>query len=301
MHFEHDPATDRTVNLADGRTLGYAEFGDPDGFPVLNNHGGLMCRFDVEPVAADAADLGVRIISPDRPGIASSGPKPGRDTLDWANDVAELLDSLGIDRFATMGWSMGGQYALAVAHGLGDRVVATAVIAGCPPLDDEATFAELNEMDRKLTKLSHEHPAAARTEFALLGKLEGLFPERMAKLSSRKESPSDRAVTVDHADWMGANLAAAASEPHGLVEEYLAWVQPWRFELAEIGGPVSIWQGTEDTLVPPSWGERLAAGVSGAELHAIDGEGHLIALTHRAEVLRSLLAAAGISSGPSAG
>lgn len=292
MSYVHDPTIDRTMTLADGRVLGWSELGDPDGFPVLNNHGGLVCRLDVE-LAHDAARaMGVRIVSPDRPGIATSDRRPERDTLDWADDVAELLDHLGIVELGNMGWSMGGQYALAVAHRLGGRVRATAVIAGCPPLDDASTFAELNDMDTRLTKMSADHPALARTTFAALGRLEGMFPERMAKLSTRRSGSADRAATLDHADWLGAIMSAAARDAHGMVDEYRAWVRPWRFGLADVAGPVAIWQGSDDDLVPAAWGERLAAAVPGAQLHRLDGEGHLIGVTHRTEVLRDLLATA---------
>ena len=93
--FGHDTSTDRVLELRDGRTLGYSEFGDPGGAPVLNCHGGLVCRFDVEPCARRARGLGARVISPDRPGVGSSDRKPGRATVDWADDARELLDALG--------------------------------------------------------------------------------------------------------------------------------------------------------------------------------------------------------------
>ena len=109
---------DRVVRLLDGRSMGYAEFGARDGFPVVNAHGGLACRFDVASAAPVAAACGIRLISPDRPGVGLSDPRPGRTVLDWAQDVAELLDQLDVDRFAVMGWSMGGQYAAAVGHAL---------------------------------------------------------------------------------------------------------------------------------------------------------------------------------------
>jgi pimeloyl-ACP methyl ester carboxylesterase len=289
MSFEHDGATDHTFTLSDGRTLGYSELGDPGGYPILNNHGGLVCRLDVEPAAADARRLGIRLIAPDRPGVATSDRRPGRDTLDWADDVTELLDGLGVGQLATMGWSMGGQYALAVAHQLGERVTATAVIAGCPPLDDPATFAELNKLDRAFTELSRDHPAMARTKFAALRVLEDHLPGLMAKLDGRKESPADRTATHDHADFMGAILAAGLADADGVIDEYLAWVKPWRFELSAIGGPVAVWQGGADTLVPPAWGARLAAAIPGATLHELPDEGHLIAITHRADILADLL------------
>jgi len=287
--YTHDDTTDNSLTLADGRTLGYSEFGDPDGYPVLNNHGGLLCRFDIELAHDDATQIGVRIISPDRPGVGTSDNKPGRDTLDWTDDVAELLTALGIDEFANVGWSMGGQYAIAVAHRFGPRVGATAVIAGCPPLDDETTFGQLNAMDQKLTHLSQNHPKAAGTEFAAIAKLERHFPDRMAKLNSKKWAISDQDVAKANSEWMAATMVEALRQPAGMVEEYCAWIRPWRFALEDVTGSVTIWQGTEDTLVPPPWGARLADEIPDATLHSVEGEGHMIAVSRRAEVLQDLL------------
>jgi pimeloyl-ACP methyl ester carboxylesterase len=76
---------------------------------VFSWHGGLVCRLDASPVDDAARVLGVRIISPDRPGVGLSDRSAGRSTFDWARDVEELLDRLGVERFACSGWSMGGR------------------------------------------------------------------------------------------------------------------------------------------------------------------------------------------------
>lgn len=114
-----DPGpSDDVIEVGDGRRLGYATFGDPDGAPVLNCHGGLVSRTDVAPSDAVARELGLRIISPDRPGIGLTDRLPGHGIGDWARtDVAALVDHLGLDRFSVMGWSAGGPHALAVADG----------------------------------------------------------------------------------------------------------------------------------------------------------------------------------------
>ena len=57
------------VTLADGRDLAYEEYGNPDGFPVLSFHGGLSSRLDAAPAHEAAVLMGVRLLSPDRPGI----------------------------------------------------------------------------------------------------------------------------------------------------------------------------------------------------------------------------------------
>jgi pimeloyl-ACP methyl ester carboxylesterase len=87
-------AEDRVLRLRDGRQLGFAQYGDPNGAVVVNAHGGLACRLDVAAAAPVALDAGVRVISPDRPGIGLSDPAPGRTILYWAGDVDELMNQL---------------------------------------------------------------------------------------------------------------------------------------------------------------------------------------------------------------
>ncbi|MFI5047137.1 MAG: alpha/beta fold hydrolase [Acidimicrobiia bacterium] len=280
----------RTITLADGRTLGYAEYGAPGGAPVVNCHGGLMCRLDVAPAHDDLVRLGARVISPDRPGIGASDRSPGRSTADFAADVAELLDALGIERTAVMGWSFGGQYAIGVAARLPDRVTRLAVIAGCLPLDDPATFGELNAMDRRYTWLSRHARPGARVMFSALSMFARRAPARVAEREA-KHSPEPDAVALRAAgDWFGRALAEGTRNPAGVVDDYLAAVAPWGFVAGEVQVPSLVHQGSADSLVPPSWAARLAAAIPRAQVKAYEGEGHMIALSRRAEIVGELLA-----------
>ncbi len=288
--FTHDAAVDHVVELRDGRRLGYAVYGDPDGVPILNCHGGLVCRFDVEPCADDFRTLGVSVVSPDRPGVGLSDRRPGHSTADWADDARELLDALGVDRLAVMGWSLGGQYAAAIAALLGDRVTRAAIIAGCLPLDNDATFAQLNSLDRRLARLSTRAAPLARVAFAASAMLARRAPERYANISAKRSPASDAAVLRANAEWFGRAVAEAAKDSAGMVDEYRAFVGTWGFRLEDIGVPVHVYQGTLDELVPPSWASDIATTIPNAELTTFDGEGHMIAISHRADVVRDLLA-----------
>lgn len=278
-----------TLRLSDGRTLGYRCFGAPQGPVVVNCHGGLVCGLDVAPFDALARDLGVRIVSPDRPGLGESSPAPGRSTGDWAADVAALLDAVGADRAFMFGWSMGGQYALACAALLADRVAATAVIAGCRPLADDATFRELNAMDRRFTALARHHPNIAAATFRALGGVARHTPVAWAHLTLRAAQP-DEASTLEALPDPGIAAAAAAALEggDGMVEEYRAWVRPWGFAAADIPGPVTFWHGDADELVPPAWSATLAQTVPQGRLKRVAGAGHFLSYTHTAEILRAL-------------
>src|SRR3954471_15439771 len=124
------------IRLDDGRTLAYAEWGDPDGWPVLGCHGSPSSRLerhveDPEPSGRG----GVRLVAPAGPGCGRSEPSPGRRVLDWPGDVAQLLEHLGIARLAVLSLSRGAAYAPGCAHVLGDRVHAVGILGGAPPPD----------------------------------------------------------------------------------------------------------------------------------------------------------------------
>jgi pimeloyl-ACP methyl ester carboxylesterase len=287
--FQHDAAVDHVLELRDGRRMGYSVYGDPDGSPILNCHGGLLCRFDVEPCADEFRRLGVAVVSPDRPGVGLSDRKPGHSTADWTDDARELLDALQVERCAVMGWSLGGQYAAAVAARLGDRVSRAAVIAGCPPLDDPQRFAELNQLDRRLAQLSRRARPAARVAFRATAALGRRSPARFARFEAKHSPAADAAVIRAHDEWFARAVAEGGRDSAGMVDEYRAFTGPWGFRLADIAVPVHVYQGTVDTLVPPAWAEQLHAAIAGSALTTYEGEGHMIALTHRADVVRDLV------------
>ncbi len=285
----HAAAVDHVIRLSSGRRLGYAMYGDPDGVPVLSCHGGLVGRLDVELADGDARDLGACIISPDRPGVGLSDRAPGHNTVDWADDARQLIDQLGLDHVAVMGWSLGGQYALAVSARLAGRVSRTALIAGCVPLDDAVNRSQLPAADNRLARLSVRARPAARAVFATMATAARLRPTRFARLSSRDVCPADRAIFLAESDWFGRAVADALGDTRGEVDEYRAMVAPWGFAPEEVVGPVDLWQGDADTMVPPTWAVELKRRLPRATLTSLAGQGHLIAVTHRRDVLASLL------------
>jgi pimeloyl-ACP methyl ester carboxylesterase len=282
---------DRVVDIGAGRQLGYREYGRPDGAPVVNCHGGLVCGLDIAAFDDVARDAGIRLVSPDRPGLVRSDPAPDRTTAEWADDVAAMLDALSIESAGVLGWSMGGQYALACAARLPDRITNTVVIAGALPLDDEKTFSQLNAMDRRLTRLSLHHPHVASATFRTLGEIARHTPEVWAHLTTRGAVPDEASALDALPDPAIANAAAAALEGGaGMVEEYCAWVRPWGFALEDVAGTVTIWHGDADELVPPAWGKELATRIPNARLELRAGEGHFLGYVNQEQVLAEFIA-----------
>ena len=280
---------DAVIDLGRRRRIGYATFGDPDGRPVVNCHGGLLSRNDCAPMDAVARELGLRLISPDRPGIGLTDRLPGHDIVDWArSDLRDLVDTLELERFRVMGWSAGGQHALAVAHVLGDRVDRVAVVAGCLPIDDLARRAELSGLDRRLLRWSEKAPPAARAYFRLTRLLATRAPERLVAMSAAELEGDEHGALAEHASWFAHTMAEGSHDPAGLVDDYRAYGAPWGFRPEDVDVPVVIHHGTEDRLVPVAWAGELARRLPDATATTYPGVGHLIAVTRAREILTSI-------------
>lgn len=261
------------------------EYGDPGGHPVINCHGGLVCRLDIQPASPAAEAAGIRIISPDRPGIGLSSAYPGRTISDWVADAAALADQLGLERFSVLGWSMGAPYALACAAHLADRVCSVVVVGGGVPLDWPCAGGEFaNRGDAVILGLARRRPASARLLLRAAGTLAARTPRIWVRLSFGSLAPCDRR-TIERAGarWYARSTAEGLRRPQGVVDDYLAYVAPWGFSYDQVAAPASVWQGTEDLLVPSSWSQEAAARL-GAPLRSVAGAGHFVAFDRWADV-----------------
>jgi pimeloyl-ACP methyl ester carboxylesterase len=283
-------SADHVVRLHGGRQLSYAEYGDPSGFPVVSAHGGLACRLDVAAAAGVAHNTGVRLISPDRPGVGRSDAQHGRTILGWARDVEELLDQLGVERFAAMGWSLGGQYAAAVGYALWPRVTRVAIIAGALPLTEPGVFECLPAVDRFFCRISQRAPWVARQCFRVMRIGVGCAPTLYGRLAARDLGAADAAVIREEGYASFSRMChEALRQPGGMAEEYRVMTAPWEFAPEDLEVPADVWGGTEDQYVPAAWPAELARRIPDAVLHMRPG-GHFLAHLYYREIFDALRA-----------
>lgn len=282
---------DDVIELGDGRRLGFATFGDPDGAPVLCCHGGLVSRNDVAPSDDVARSLGLRLISPDRPGVGLTDRLPGHDIGGWARtDARALVDHLGLDRFSVLGWSAGGQHALAVAVALADRVDRVVVVAGCLPVDDDANRAQLSKLDQRLLRWSERLPIAARAYVRTTHLLATRAPKRLVSMSAGDLEGDESGALASRQAWFAQTMAEGSADAAGQVDDYRAYGAPWGFGPEDVTVPVVIHHGTADRLVPVAWAEELRRRIPDATVTLHPGGGHLIAVTRAPEILGDLVA-----------
>lgn len=252
---------------------------------MIYTHGGLACRRDIASAAQVAERNAVRVIAVDRPGVGLSDPKPGRTVLEWADDIAELRDQLGIGDFAVMGWSMGGQYALALGYAFPAAVTRVSVITGGLPITNSARFQQMPPIDRFYIRIAQRAPGLARFCLRSMGMVALASPRLYGRLAARELPEADAAVIRSEGfATFGEMSAEALRHAEGHVEDYLATMLPWGFAPEDVNVPVDVWGGADDNFLDPSWPTELADRIPTATLRVRSG-GHLMAHLHWQEIL----------------
>jgi pimeloyl-ACP methyl ester carboxylesterase len=271
----------QVAKAADGRSVMFAEWGNPDGFPVFALHGTPGCRLNRNPNEEMIRATGARLITYDRAGYGGSDRHRGRTVADDAGDVAAIADHLGIGRFSVYGGSGGGPHALAAAALLGDRVHRAASVVGVAPYDvlgaDWFTGMDPENVKEFGWALDGEERLIPQVE-----KLDEMFRRQIAAdpataLSDYELPEADRDVMArPHIAAMMREVAVEQTRNGvwGWVDDDLAFTRPWGFDPAKIAVPTQICYGAKDVLVPPGHGEWLARTVPGAEVK-LTGLGHL--------------------------
>ena len=275
----------RTLETPDGRTLAFAVWGDPEGFPVVGLHGTPGCRLGRWPREELYVELGVCLVTHDRAGYGRSDRHHGRRVADEVADVRALADELGFDRFGVSGGSGGGPHTLACAALMPDRVARAVCDVGVAPLGTPGL-----EQDAWLAGMDPEN--VKEFGWALAG--EDVLTRELQRLQEQLEErarvdPSTILQDFDLSESDRAEMARpemmqiirestfewAVNGVDGWVDDGLAFVQPWGFDPADISVPVLIRYGMTDVLVPPAHGEWLAANVPGCIVEINDVAGHL--------------------------
>ena len=272
--------SERDVELRDGRTLHIYDEGDPDGFVVFEHHGTPGSGISFPPDLELARERGLRVIAYDRAGYGGSTAKPGRSVADIAQDAEDVLDALGVDRFASLGGSGGAPHSLALAALLPDRCVAAAAVACPTPWDAEgidqlAGMGEQNVEEFTAAEAGVDQLQAFLEPMAQ--ELRDASPDDLREVLVTLLPPVDREVlTGERAAHAGRNFDRAVE--HGIEgwrDDDLAFVKPWGFELDDIRVPVLLWQGVQDKMVPVEHGRWLAERIPGVEAHISEPDGHL--------------------------
>jgi pimeloyl-ACP methyl ester carboxylesterase len=280
------------LRLRDGRILGHAEYGAADGQPIFVFYGSPGSRLQVRPAHAPALARGIRIIAPDRPGLGLSTRLPGREIADWPEDVRELADALGIERFAVVGISGGGPYAAACAWRLPERITRAGIISGVVPGAGPSLASDLRRRGRGLFAL------VLNTPWLMRAVMDGgavpcrRLPDHILARVLALAPPEDQATL--RRPEVAAALSAGLREAfryggQGVADELLLLMRSWTVRLQEIRVPVRLWHGECDGVVPVAMGRYFAEAIPNCQAEFIPGGGHYLVFDRIGALLEAMV------------
>lgn len=230
----------RTLDV--GRTtLGYAEYGDPQGRPVLLHHGlvgncAVPERWDVY-----GRGMRVRLIAVERPGYGASPPLRMTAVAQWAELAAAAMDALGIREFDVAAVSAGAPYAYALGARLPRRVRHLWILSGLPYVCDDAVRGHYPEGSLDAWEFYRDAPLAEIAQgFATAApRFAQVFAEMPLMLAALEEM--------------------AAHDHLGPAREARLQARPWGVALQDVHAPTRLWHSRQDPQIPYSAVEATAA------------------------------------------
>lgn len=276
------------IKLKDGRKLAYAEYGDPKGKPLFYFHGWPVTRLSGKTSDEVAKKLGIRVIAPDRPGIGLSDFKPNRTLLDWSDDVLELADQLGLNKFSVLGQSGGGPYAASVAFKVPERLTKVGILVGLAPtyvpglLDGMVWYNKFGwenyskiQFLAELGTLAHFFISKLSLDFLLPFSFGSKSDKQVLSNKTYRKRLLENKQEVFRQGIKGAAL------------ELKLYTSNWGFDVNKIQSKVYLFYGEDDKSVPLAMGKYYHSQIQNSVLKTYPKEGHLISITHIEDILKT--------------
>jgi pimeloyl-ACP methyl ester carboxylesterase len=285
----------KTINLSDGRTLGYAEYGDSLGFPVFYFHGGQESRLSSAFMDSTAKELGIRILAPDRPGIGLSSFQDNRTFIDWGEDVNEMADFLGIKTFSIFGLSGGAPHVLSCLVHNPDRIIHASIVSGATPYNYRKSLKGMWFPVKVLHWLANMKSDDKLRKY-IQKDFNGLInnPEKRMKQFQKFLPKPDRELMKSHPqygwEFIQGSIESYKQGIDGVVQEWKLYVKDWGMDLGNIEHPVTLWYGTKDKMAPIARGHYYSEQIPHSELKLINNEAHFSLIrNHLTEILKDLI------------
>jgi pimeloyl-ACP methyl ester carboxylesterase len=286
------------VQLEGNAVVALEEYGDPNGVPVIFCHGWPSSRTMAQLTDGPARDLGVRIISPDRPGISGSSLQPNRKLADWPRVIERVLDHIGIGEFRALAISGGAPYAYATAATMPERVRAIAIVGGAIPMAELEDARGLLPLYRWMLALHRARPQLLRRLFYMARPILALRPPvrfRPLLLKMLMLRPCDAESLRDAAAFEAifeSQRRAWRGSAEGVMADAQIYAQPWGFSLEDVHVPVRLWHGRQDRAFSVHLAEEVAKRLPDCHARFIDNAGHYsLSIRHMREILEDLVSA----------
>lgn len=287
------------IQLQDGAVVAFEEYGDANGVPLIFCHGWPSSRTMARLTDEPARELGIRVISPDRPGISGSSLQPDRKLSDWPRVVERIVDHLGVREFRMLAISGGAPYAYATAIAMRERVQGIAIVGGAPPMAELVDAEGLLPLYRWMLALYRTRPRLLRRFFHLVRPVLSLRPPvrfrplllkmlllRACDAESLRDAAAFEAIfESQRRAWRGS--------AEGVMADAQIYAQPWGFAIEDVQVPVRLWHGKQDRAFSIRLAEQVAKRLPNCKARFVDEAGHYsLPIRHMREILKDLICSA---------
>ncbi len=282
---------DQYLILKDGRKLGFAEYGNETGYPIIYCHGSQSSRLEMHYDLSFAIANDLRIITIDRPGHGVSDFNPTGSILSFAKDAKQLTEHLKVKRFSVAGMSAGSPFALGISYLYPENVCKTAIISGFAPFNKE-NKKHLSKEVKMMLSLAKSFPFLLKIVLRVQVKRLNKNPKKALQGFLKIMSQPDQEILKNNSVMKIIEKMFKEAFRNGSIgvayEISDLLVKEWNFELKGIQVPVTFWQGEKDNNVPFEWAEFMSNKIKGAKLKKYPNEGHLIIFRHAEEIFTNL-------------
>lgn len=280
------------ARLPSGRTLSYAEYGDPKGKVILFCHAITGCRLMVPADKAQLAGMKIRLIAPDRGGYGFSSPVSKDCMQQWLEDMRHFLPLMNVSSCCVIGHSAGGAHAMALASAFPDLVDRLCLISSVAPLRSVSDTRHMLPINRMVIHLARSNPEAARSFLKLSLQVARKKSDSYFSLITNSLPDLDKEV-LGNAELQQHLLDAFTETTRQgidhLIDEMMYISTAWRINARQINCPVHIWHGRDDMHAPftlmEKFSQRLRQDVA---RNWMDGAGHYMLFNHWPEIVSGL-------------
>src|SRR3954451_16682698 len=260
------------IALPDGRTLGHLLLGAPAG-PAVIVLDGPGSRGLARAASAAAAQAGIPLVAPDRPGFSGSSPTATKTFAGVATDLIALADALGLDHFGILGQSGGTAYALALPAAGAGRVTGVAFCGALSPLGEADAMQDVGGPMKLPFTLARRAPVLLTPLMKAGARQVRKAPKKAARRFADGLPPADRAALERPELWAihEEETGSVLADPRAFAQEARMLARPWGVDLGSITAPVAFWVGERDVTHPPVMSRRLAQRLGGAPVPVVLG------------------------------
>ncbi|XP_065855287.1 uncharacterized protein [Euphorbia lathyris] len=283
------------IKLRDGRYLAYKEHGvskDVAKYKIVFQHGFGSSRHDLvveNHLSPEFSEqLGVYIVSFDRPGYGESDPHPSRTLKSLTSDIEELADQLGLgSKVYIIGYSMGAELTWSclkyIPHRLAGALLLTPAInywwPGFPANLSTEAFCKMLPEDQWAFRVAHYTPWLSywwNTQkwfpgSAIIANHPAIFSQQDKEILAKFDRTSN---------FLGYEKQQGEAE--SIHRDAAIAFGNWEFDPMDMENPfpnneasVHLWQGDEDLLVPVKLQRYIAQSLPWIHYHELPGSGHL--------------------------